>query len=1569
MCTERMLVWTAAAVLFFLFGVPATADDRAFDIPIQQGQGVSGNVKLHVSKSAGDDLVVTVDAATITYMPKAGFNGLDETGGNLEIQGLLLVPQFSADGAGGETRVLVPFANLQKRGATYSCTACGEGVLPNETLAGSDSVIPAMVVSGLIIFMPQENLAAGVEEPQTKSSNDVTAESSAQRLAIIARAANLPIASLPNLRDLQSEDYSVLESLLSGIKDETGLDGIAKSILASAAAQAANMAYSPVLKKLVLDRFGLQSQIILKGFKANPMEYYGEASDSIGIDLAKGIAIGIAGSMVADAVFSLKPLSDLPPNWKEPMRAMTKATVVETINLGTSAVDPSVAAAGIANRLYEFYQIYKASVALADTQNEAIVAAAIGLETAARLVTLNPSEKNNEIARSTISSTVANLNEAFGDGYSVAMTEIVNLTFVGLLSEFRGDTDRATQMVVHIREKGELGSNDAFPDVIARPINWIASFATWSGDPPSRVAALMISTTALSNLTQMSAAKISEEIASPASGDWIETESASTTLRPGEKRDGLEIAADGVVKYWAAPVFSRVVASTNVELRLFSSPDRTHAVAVQWDLDRGGVRAALLDIVGRRVIRNDLIPEAAVHGLGSPESVRIAMLPVAWSPEGRYVAFPISSTEWQADPMLVNGQSGASTVLLTDDLAHGSWVFPDLATARWGAEDWMEMSLTVIRCNDAECTTPVETGKVEASYRVSTLFDATTEQPQLVAKPASETTKDVWGPDIVPEVEVGYNPCGDRKADDTCLQALGLSDAAIAFSAAISEDYSGFAVAASFQDLGMVDLAVVLYQGASSWYVPVLLNGQPDLVIPQDTADLLGTFVDPESRRLLRQFPNAASSATGYYAPVSSHRTLDDGTQRFARIEMVTEGCRACAPIGTAITFLDIGPATGGKILRRPIGIGFDPALPGMDLEVTPQVMMETSAILQLYLNKLGYDAGSMDGRPGPRTRQALIEFQAEHCLPSTGHLDTATATALLGADGFSVPCKSATLPSGSEALLSDGADLINIYEHLQADGPCGDEPCSFSGTEHDYVAYPATGEIVDYALAKQIFSMIVERGGSGAMGTGPAEKISVDRPIGEKVRKSISSMLVYRVERADCSMEECPWAVVAAYGYGPVTAGQSLSFGDGYFIDMAPVGSASKAASPLAEQQGVSDGDPIETALQGSEKSEPSCNFDEVVTEPNGCSACISRDGADRVGWTGQCKDGRIDGDGVLEWYKGKDLQWLMTASKFQAVRDGSIFVDYNAEGAYRISYFDTNGNTVAGCVPEPSGNSFKMPFVNVTVARDFPLHREDARLAIMSKIQNHVSGDCLVGIKAVSSGFTDIDRVKIALQLKQDDVYLKLNCGFQGTRIDEINECFSNGNPWGQNFSQEIYNINTSREQDERVREEERLKAVETAEADAFKREMDTLKAQIDRDWNAKLAAIASNREIAIPNLADFARSNPASLISMMAPNRRISFTPRTLNMRDGKVVVAMQMSPTPIYAQIEAQVAARRTGWDQWFADIDRASRSESYNVTCLVDPSEAELFGKQRNMYVIASLVSLQGQNIVLQCSTK
>lgn len=46
-----------------------------------------------------------------------------------------------------------------------------------------------------------------------------------------------------------------------------------------------------------------------------------------------------------------------------------------------------------------------------------------------------------------------------------------------------------------------------------------------------------------------------------------------------------------------------------------------------------------------------------------------------------------------------------------------------------------------------------------------------------------------------------------------------------------------------------------------------------------------------------------------------------------------------------------------------------------------------------------GYLAGPVDGRIDARTRRALADFQREYHLRRTGHLDRATADALLGRD------------------------------------------------------------------------------------------------------------------------------------------------------------------------------------------------------------------------------------------------------------------------------------------------------------------------------------------------------------------------------------------------------------------------------------------------------------------------------------------------------------------------------------------------------------------------------------------
>src|SRR5690606_2343022 len=56
--------------------------------------------------------------------------------------------------------------------------------------------------------------------------------------------------------------------------------------------------------------------------------------------------------------------------------------------------------------------------------------------------------------------------------------------------------------------------------------------------------------------------------------------------------------------------------------------------------------------------------------------------------------------------------------------------------------------------------------------------------------------------------------------------------------------------------------------------------------------------------------------------------------------------------------------------------------------------------LLQIALEREGFSPGLLDGRPGPKTALALIEFQRSRGLPATGKADPATLAALVLPEG-----------------------------------------------------------------------------------------------------------------------------------------------------------------------------------------------------------------------------------------------------------------------------------------------------------------------------------------------------------------------------------------------------------------------------------------------------------------------------------------------------------------------------------------------------------------------------------------
>lgn len=68
--------------------------------------------------------------------------------------------------------------------------------------------------------------------------------------------------------------------------------------------------------------------------------------------------------------------------------------------------------------------------------------------------------------------------------------------------------------------------------------------------------------------------------------------------------------------------------------------------------------------------------------------------------------------------------------------------------------------------------------------------------------------------------------------------------------------------------------------------------------------------------------------------------------------------------------------------------------------KATPQDLSMMTVRVQAALMRLGYFDGDIDGILGPQTRAALIKYQKDQGLPSSGRMDIATLTYL----GISIP-------------------------------------------------------------------------------------------------------------------------------------------------------------------------------------------------------------------------------------------------------------------------------------------------------------------------------------------------------------------------------------------------------------------------------------------------------------------------------------------------------------------------------------------------------------------------------------
>lgn len=445
-------------------------------------------------------------------------------------------------------------------------------------------------------------------------------------------------------------------------------------------------------------------------------------------------------------------------------------------------------------------------------------------------------------------------------------------------------------------------------------------------------------------------------------------------IRAGQSRDGLALRPDGSAEFHGRPLFPAHgdVSSLNV----YHAPDGRRAFAVQWSADRGGVRAGIVDLEREVVISNTVISEEQVAGLAPAEDARVVLAGAVWAPDSSVVAFPFSESEWQADLGLLLTADGRFGLFRPDDLGAENWAFPDLAAVSLKDLPSVFSIFEVLSCADEACEQPIQLGTSTGSFSMETVFGAV----------------DVFGPQSVfPRGLNGYRLCRDT-ADLSgwlkCMEDEGLPGQALELSVRQQRTL----VVEDFVELGRVDLMRAQSPTANDPNPEVfLVNGAETIFdwrrVPEVHSEEV--YRDAESRAVLRRYPQPYQHAP---QPIG-HRSLPDGNQRFVFGQLMTDRCGQCDIIGSS-RFALIFDLAGRYLRFEPIGLSIDEFR--AKAEPTPDWLAANPQAMQDILINRGYDPGPADGAPGPRTRRALAEFQAEHCLAPTGVLDRATAAALL---------------------------------------------------------------------------------------------------------------------------------------------------------------------------------------------------------------------------------------------------------------------------------------------------------------------------------------------------------------------------------------------------------------------------------------------------------------------------------------------------------------------------------------------------------------------------------------------
>jgi len=202
-----------------------------------------------------------------------------------------------------------------------------------------------------------------------------------------------------------------------------------------------------------------------------------------------------------------------------------------------------------------------------------------------------------------------------------------------------------------------------------------------------------------------------------------------------------------------------------------------------------------------------------------------------------------------------------------------------------------------------------------------------------------------------------------------------------------------------FSEAGQVDVAEIYFPNLANTNFQMALVNTTDGV--QMAADLNFTRNPPSvpsTRAILSRYPQAFESGR---VSVVAVRHLPGGGQRFVLVDIVTNGCRACAPVATSLRYFDFskGRFSGFK------EVGWQTWQDISMARAADRVRNGDVATIQDRLNHMGYEAGPTDGAAGPRTMAAIMDFKRDYCLPEDSRMSDSFVAYLTPEGGnFPIP-------------------------------------------------------------------------------------------------------------------------------------------------------------------------------------------------------------------------------------------------------------------------------------------------------------------------------------------------------------------------------------------------------------------------------------------------------------------------------------------------------------------------------------------------------------------------------------